>query len=74
MQSTENTYVLIDKLKSTKPSNCLIVTSIQKMSNIHDEGQLKTADIDLINQKRIVFIVDEAHRSTFGDMLTTIKA
>ncbi|HCG8091745.1 TPA: HsdR family type I site-specific deoxyribonuclease [Vibrio parahaemolyticus] len=74
IQSTENTYVLIDKLKSTKPSNCLIVTSIQKMSNIHDEGQLKTADIDLINQKRIVFIVDEAHRSTFGDMLTTIKA
>lgn len=73
IQSTENTYVLIDKLKSTKPSNCLIVTSIQKMSNIHDEGQLKTADIDLINQKRIVFIVDEAHRSTFGDMLTTIK-
>ncbi len=44
------------------------------MSNIHDEGQLKTADIDLINQKRRVFIVDEAHRSTFGDMLTTIKA
>ncbi|MCG7487872.1 HsdR family type I site-specific deoxyribonuclease [Vibrio sp. Of14-4] len=74
IQSTENTYVLIDKLKSTKPSNCLIVTSIQKMSNIHDEGQLKTADIDLINRKRIVFIVDEAHRSTFGDMLTTIKA
>ncbi|EGQ8476272.1 HsdR family type I site-specific deoxyribonuclease [Vibrio cholerae] len=73
IQSTENTYVLIDKLKSTKPSNCLIVTSIQKMSNIHDEGQLKSADIDLINQKRIVFIVDEAHRSTFGDMLTTIK-
>ncbi len=30
IQSTENTYVLIDKLKSTKPSNSLIVTSIQR--------------------------------------------
>src|SRR5699024_4884223 len=29
--------------------------------------------IEVINQKRIVFIVDEAHRSTFGDMLITIK-
>ena len=73
IQNTENTNVLITKLKSHKPSDALIVTSIQKMSNIHDEGQLKTADIDKINQKRIVFIVDEAHRSTFGDMLTIIK-
>lgn len=73
VQSTENTYVLINKLKSAKPSESLIVTSIQKMSNIHDEGQLKTADIEKINQKRIVFIVDEAHRSTFGDMLSIIK-
>ncbi|PML40300.1 HsdR family type I site-specific deoxyribonuclease [Vibrio sp. 10N.261.52.A1] len=73
VQGTENTHVLITKLKSTKPSDCLIVTSIQKMSNIQDEGQLKTADIEKINQKRIAFIVDEAHRSTFGDMLTDIK-
>jgi type I restriction enzyme R subunit len=73
IQSTENTHILITKLKSSKPSESLIVTSIQKMSNIHDEGQLKTADIEKINQKRIVFIIDEAHRSTFGDMLTIIK-
>ena len=26
-----------------------------------------------MNSKRIVFIVDECHRSTFGDMLATIK-
>lgn len=26
-----------------------------------------------MNSKRIVFIVDECHRSTFGDMLMTIK-
>ena len=36
-------------------------------------GGLKASDIEYINGKRIVFIVDEAHRSTFGDMLITIK-
>ncbi len=74
VQATENTGVLITKLKSTNDSDTLIVTSIQKMSNIKDEaGGLKASDIESINQKRIVFIVDEAHRSTFGDMLVTIK-
>lgn len=75
VQATENTGALVAKLKSTDPSNCLIVTSIQKMSNIKDEGEggLKAADIALMNEKRIVFIVDECHRSTFGDMLLTIK-
>lgn len=74
VQATENTGVLITKLKSSDPADTLIVTSIQKMSNIKDEaGGLKASDIDYINQKRIVFIVDEAHRSTFGDMLITIK-
>ena len=74
VQATENTSVLITKLKSPNPADTLIVTSIQKMSNIKDEtGGLNAHDIELINNKRIVFIVDEAHRSTFGDMLITIK-
>ena len=74
VQATENTNVLINKLKSPNPADALIVTSIQKMSNVKDEtGGLNRRDIELINSKRIVFIVDEAHRSTFGDMLITIK-
>lgn len=74
VQATENTGVLVTKLKSDDPANTLIVTSIQKMSLINDEdGGLKTADIEIMNSKRIVFIVDEAHRSTFGDMLIVIK-
>lgn len=75
VQATENTNVLLDKLKSDNPSDTLIVTSIQKMSNIKDDAQgaLKQADISLINKKHLVFIVDECHRSTFGDMLQTIK-
>ncbi|MCD7840822.1 MAG: HsdR family type I site-specific deoxyribonuclease, partial [Erysipelotrichaceae bacterium] len=75
VQSTENTYVLINKLKSTSYLDTLIVTSIQKMSRIKDEdGGRYSKDIDLINNKKIVFIIDEAHRSTFGEMLATVKA
>ncbi len=78
VQATENTHVLITKLKSTVPADTLIVSSIQKMSNIFeaedDEGSAtNAADIDTIRAKRMVFILDEAHRSTFGDMLTIIK-
>lgn len=73
VQGTENTDVLINRLKSPDPADTLIVTSIQKMSRIKEDGGLKTSDIQKMNSKRIVFIVDEAHRSTFGDMLMTIK-
>lgn len=74
IQATENTQDLITRLKSKDPADTLIVTSIQKMSNIkRDEFGLNSADIEQMSAKRIVFIVDEAHRSTFGDMLITIK-
>jgi type I restriction enzyme R subunit len=78
VQATENTHVLITKLKSTAPADTLIVSSIQKMSNIFeavdDEGAAtNSADIEKIRAKRLVYIVDEAHRSTFGDMLIIIK-
>ena len=74
VQATENTYVLLAKLKSNTAADTLIVTSIQKMSNIRDEdGGRNASDIALIGKKRLVFIVDEAHRSTFGDMLAVIK-
>lgn len=74
VQATENTGVLVTKLKSNDPSNTLIVTSIQKMSRIKlEEGGLNAHDIEIMNSKRIVFIIDEVHRSTFGDMLITIK-
>lgn len=74
VQETEDTHVLIGKLKSSDPADTLIVTSIQKMSNISEENEgLKAADIEIMNSKRLVFIIDEAHRSTFGEMLLTIK-
>ncbi|WP_414149421.1 type I restriction endonuclease subunit R [Enterobacter sp. BNK-18] len=85
VQATENTHVLITKLKSSATSDTLIVSSIQKMSNIFeeadDEGTAKnSADIEKIRAKRLVFIIDEAHRSTMSGgkenklgMLVSIK-
>lgn len=73
VQATEDTNVLIAKLKSDDPANTLIVTSIQKMSRIKEESPVNGHDIALINDKRIVFIIDEAHRSVFGEMLRIIK-
>lgn len=80
VQATENTHVLITKLKSTDRAQTLIVTSIQKMSNIveaviagtaDDEGTATAiptsmSDIEKIRAKRLVFIIDEAHRSTMS--------
>ena len=74
VQSTENTHVLVERLKSDDPADTLIVTSIQKMSNIREEdGGVNEHDIELMNKKRIVIIIDECHRSTFGEMLFNIK-
>lgn len=74
IQATEDTDTLKVKLKSSDSADTLIVTSIQKMSNIQeDEFGLNERDLENIRDKRIVFIVDECHRSTFGDMMQTIR-
>lgn len=74
VQGTENTQVLKSKLGSDDPKNRLIVTSIQKMSNVKaGEARITQAELDRLAAKRIVFIIDECHRSTFGDMLQDIR-
>ena len=75
VQETEDTVALIGKLKSIDPKDTLIVSSIQKMSNIKEDAESKmyAGDLADIQAKRIVFILDECHRSTFGEMLSSIK-
>lgn len=75
VQATENTDILIAKMRDDDTKkNRLIVTSIQKMSKVNaEEYPKKKADIEHIAAKRVVFIIDECHRSTFGDMLIGIK-
>lgn len=62
---TTNRWALANKLK--KKGNGIIVTSTQKM-----DAMVRSKNYKPLN-KNIVFIVDEAHRSTSGDMLKRIK-
>ena len=75
VQATEDTIALIGKLKSNNPKDTLIVSSIQKMSNIKEdaESKMRSKDLEDMQSKRLVFIIDECHRSTFGEMLSSIK-
>ena len=75
IQATENTNDLLHKLRSDSANDTLIVTSIQKMSRISKDarGGAMSDAIDHINTKRMVFIIDECHRSTFGEMMLTIR-
>ena len=67
---TNSTYKLVKNIQdSTKP---LIITTIQKMANAinsprHSELMEKYRD------EKVVFIIDECHRSQFGDMHKAIK-
>lgn len=72
VQGTIDTVELLNKLRSDKSSDTLVVTSIQKMSNITKE-KYGEHTIKHIQDKKVVIIIDEAHRSTFGEMLYTIK-
>ena len=77
---TEDTRNLIRVLESDDKDERLIVTSIQKMSRINAASNIPQSTIDRINKKRVVFVVDECHRSVTGSgkdsgsgMLLTIK-
>lgn len=68
---TEDTEDLVSKLRDEE--NTLIVTSIQKMSLIKKYINRYQHFVNEINRKRIVIIVDECHRDTFGEMMFSIR-
>ena len=65
VQNTYNTNDLSRKLKSK--DNNIIVTSVQKLDTLVKRKSFKSPD------KNIVFIVDEAHRSTGGESFENIQ-
>jgi type I restriction enzyme R subunit len=65
VQNTQNTSDLSRKLKSK--DNSIIVTSVQKLDTLVKRKSFKEPD------KNIVFIVDEAHRSTGGESFEKIQ-
>ncbi|MBN2788911.1 MAG: HsdR family type I site-specific deoxyribonuclease [Candidatus Delongbacteria bacterium] len=70
VDDTKHTYQLKKKLKIEKPG--IIVTTTFKLNMLVKE--LVEAKDSSISDKRIVFIIDEAHRTTMGTMMGEIKA
>ena len=69
VDDTKHTYQLKKKLKLADPG--IIVTTTFKL-NILVKELVEAKDISLA-EKKIVFIVDEAHRTTMGQMMGEIK-
>ncbi|CAK7057696.1 MAG: Type-1 restriction enzyme R protein [Eubacterium sp.] len=65
IEDTKNTNELSRKLK--RKDNNILVTSVQKLENLVKRKNFKAPD------KNIVFIVDEAHRSTGGESFAKIQ-
>ena len=72
--ATKNTNDLFNKLVSDKAGTEMLITSIQKISKITDDDvDTRKDELEKIKAKRIVFIIDEAHRSQFGKMHRKVK-
>lgn len=67
---TDKTSTLVKQIKDvTKP---LIVTTIQKMANAINSPQYASV-MDKYKEDKVIFIIDECHRSQFGDMHKAIN-
>lgn len=69
VDDTKHTYELKKQLKSQKSG--IIVTTTFKLNALVKE--LEEAKDNTLKDKRIVFIIDEAHRTTMGQMMEVIK-
>lgn len=69
VDDTKYTYQLKKKLKS--PKTGIVVTTTFKLNTLVKE--LEEAHDNSLVDKKIVFIIDEAHRTTMGQMMGTIK-
>ena len=65
VDNTTSTVVLINELR--KADKKLIVTTIQKMANAVKSEKYASV-MDAYKDKKVVFIIDECHRSQFGKM------
>lgn len=65
VDNTDSTVVLIAQLKDTAKK--LLVTTIQKMANAVKNPKYSEV-LNTYKNKKVVFIIDECHRSQFGKM------
>lgn len=85
VESNTNTGELVRRMLSDDAADKVIVCTIQKLGLALDEGSRRNKSrekrglatyaeqLEVLRDKRIVFIFDECHRSQFGDNHQTIK-
>ncbi len=64
VDTTDKTSTLVKQIKENTP---LIITTIQKMSHAINSPQYAEI-MNRYKDEHVVFIIDECHRSQFGDM------
>jgi type I restriction enzyme, R subunit len=86
VEENTNTAALVSRLLSDDYANKVIVTTIQKLGLALDENSKRNKQrtrnkqatfkeqLEVLKDKRIVFIFDECHRSQFGENHKAIKA
>ena len=65
VDNSDSTHVLVKQLQESDRK--LLVTTIQKMANAVKSKRYETL-MDTYHDKKVVFIIDECHRSQFGKM------
>ena len=65
VDATDKTTVLVKQMKDKNRQ--LIITTIQKMANAVKNSRY-SAVMEMYKNEKVVFIIDECHRSQFGDM------
>lgn len=69
VDDTPYTYKLKTRLE--RPGNSIIVTTTHKLSSLV-KHYMEQNDYS-VSEKKIIFIIDEAHRSTMGEMMQVIR-
>ena len=69
VDATDRTNVLVKQMKDKNRQ--LIITTIQKMATAVNKPQYSKV-LDEYREEKVVFIIDECHRSQFGDMHNNI--
>lgn len=70
VDATDKTYVLAKQIKD--PNKKFIISTIQKMA-IAVKTDYYKKDLEAYRDEKVIFIIDECHRSQFGKMHNDVK-
>lgn len=70
VDATDSTGILTKQIKD--PQRKLIISTIQKLAHAVNSARYEKI-MELYKDEKVVFIIDECHRSTFGQMQKDIK-